>query len=68
MLPNDRILSLFGATIQAVEEAILNCLVAAETMAGIKWKYGLYITPRSLKRSAEKIQSVGGVAIVCYAG
>lgn len=35
MLPNDRISSLFGATIQAVEEAILNCLVAAETMTGI---------------------------------
>jgi D-aminopeptidase len=34
MLPNDRINPLFWATAQAVEEAILNALVAAETMKG----------------------------------
>ena len=35
MLPNDRMNSLFEATAQATEEAIINALVAAETMTGI---------------------------------
>lgn len=34
MLPYERINPLFEATVQATEEAILNALVAAETMAG----------------------------------
>jgi L-aminopeptidase/D-esterase-like protein len=34
MLPNDRIGPLFEATVQATEEAIVNALVAAETMTG----------------------------------
>ncbi|HEX2203793.1 MAG TPA: P1 family peptidase [Longimicrobium sp.] len=34
MLPNDRIDPLFSATVQATEEAIVNAMVAAETMEG----------------------------------
>jgi D-aminopeptidase len=34
MLSNDRISALFSATVQATEEAIVNALVAAETMKG----------------------------------
>jgi len=34
MLPNERISPLFDATIQATEEAIVNAMVAAETMTG----------------------------------
>jgi L-aminopeptidase/D-esterase-like protein len=34
MLPNERMNPLFEATVQATEEAILNALVAAETMTG----------------------------------
>jgi len=34
MLPNERIDPLFEATIQATEEAIVNAMVAAETMTG----------------------------------
>jgi L-aminopeptidase/D-esterase-like protein len=34
MLPNDRMNPLFEATVQAVEEAIINAMVAAETMVG----------------------------------
>lgn len=34
-LPNDRISPLFEATVEAVEEAIVNAMVAAETMEGI---------------------------------
>jgi len=35
MLPNERINPLFSATAQATEEAILNAMVAAETMKGL---------------------------------
>jgi L-aminopeptidase/D-esterase-like protein len=34
MLPNARMDALFGATVDAVDEAIVNALVAAETMEG----------------------------------
>jgi len=34
MLPNERLNPLFEATVQATEEAIINALVAAETMTG----------------------------------
>jgi D-aminopeptidase len=36
MLPNDRIDPLFAATAQATEEAVVNAMVAAETMTGIE--------------------------------
>jgi len=36
MLPNDRMDPLFAATTQATEEAIINAMVAAETMIGIE--------------------------------
>ncbi len=35
MLPNDQINPLFEATVQAVEESIINAMVAADTMEGI---------------------------------
>lgn len=35
VLPNDLVNPLFDATVQAVEEAIINAMVAAETMEGI---------------------------------
>ncbi len=35
MLPNDRMGPLFEATVQATEEAIINAMVAAETMSGV---------------------------------
>jgi L-aminopeptidase/D-esterase-like protein len=41
MLPNERIDPLFEATIQATEEAIVNAMVAAETMTGVD---GLRVT------------------------
>jgi D-aminopeptidase len=34
MLPNDRMGPLFAATVQATEEAVINAMVAAETMTG----------------------------------
>jgi L-aminopeptidase/D-esterase-like protein len=35
MLPNDRMSPLFLATVEATEEAIVNAMVAGETMDGI---------------------------------
>jgi len=35
MLPNDRMNPLFAATIQSVEEAVVNAMVAADTMTGV---------------------------------
>jgi D-aminopeptidase len=35
MLPNERITPLFEATVEATEEAIINALVAAESMTGV---------------------------------
>jgi D-aminopeptidase len=36
MLPNDKIEAVFAATVQSVEEAIVNAMIAAETMTGIE--------------------------------
>jgi len=36
MLPNDHLEPVFAATVQATEEAIINAMVAAETMTGIE--------------------------------
>jgi L-aminopeptidase/D-esterase-like protein len=35
MIPNDRLTPFFQATAEATEEAIINALVAAETMTGV---------------------------------
>jgi L-aminopeptidase/D-esterase-like protein len=36
MLPNDKLDPIFAATVQATEEAIINAMIAAETMTGIE--------------------------------
>ena len=46
-LPNDLINPLFDATVQAVEEAIINAMVAAETMEGINGNKA-YALPHNL--------------------
>lgn len=46
-LPNDQINPLFDATVQAVEEAIINAMVAAETMEGINGNKA-YALPHNL--------------------
>jgi L-aminopeptidase/D-esterase-like protein len=35
MLPNDQLDPIFLATVQATEEAIINAMIAAETMTGV---------------------------------
>jgi D-aminopeptidase len=46
-LPNDQLLALFEATIEAVEESIINAMVAAETMEGIN-ENKVYSLPHDL--------------------
>ena len=36
MLPNDKLGPVFAATVQATEEAVINAMIAAETMTGIE--------------------------------
>jgi D-aminopeptidase len=51
MLPNERISPLFEATIQATEEAIVNAMVAAETMTGVNG-IRVYALPHERLRAA----------------
>ncbi len=53
MLPNELMNDLFLATVQATEEAIVNALVAAETMTGIDG-YKVYAIPHDRLQSALK--------------
>ena len=53
MLPNNRINQLFWATAQATEEAILNAMVAAETMTGFKGNT-IYALPHDRLQDALK--------------
>jgi L-aminopeptidase/D-esterase-like protein len=52
--PNDQITPLFEATVQAVEEAIINAMVAAETMEGINGNKSYAIPHDVLKQTLKK--------------
>jgi D-aminopeptidase len=54
MLPNDRMNPLFEATVQATEEAIVNALVAAETMTGIDNHKVIALPQERLKQVMKK--------------
>jgi D-aminopeptidase len=54
MLPNDEIDPLLEATVQSVEEAIINAMVAAETMEGINGNKSYALPHRSLKEVLKK--------------
>lgn len=56
MLPNDRMDALFEATVAATEEAIVNALVAAQTMKGFR---GHTVTALPHDRLREILQSHG---------
>jgi D-aminopeptidase len=53
MLPNDKINPIFMATVQATEEAVINALVAAETMTGMKG-HTVYALPHDQLREVLK--------------
>jgi L-aminopeptidase/D-esterase-like protein len=54
MLPNDRMNPLFEATVQATEEAIVNALIAAETMTGIDGHKVIALSHDRLKQVMKK--------------
>jgi L-aminopeptidase/D-esterase-like protein len=54
MLSNDRISALFAATVQATEEAIVNALVAADTMTGINGRIVERLPHETLKTLLKK--------------
>jgi L-aminopeptidase/D-esterase-like protein len=54
MVSNNRISALFEATVQATEEAIINALVAAETMTGADGKTVAAISHDSLRAALRK--------------
>ena len=54
MLPNDRMNPLFEATVQATEEAIVNALIAAETMTGVDGHKVLALPHDRLKQVMKK--------------
>ncbi len=54
MLSNDRINPVFAATVQATEEAIINAMIAAETMTGINGNTVYAIPHERLKQVMRK--------------
>jgi L-aminopeptidase/D-esterase-like protein len=54
MLPNDKINPLFWATSSATEEAILNAMVAAETMKGLNGNTAYALPHERLKAALKK--------------
>jgi L-aminopeptidase/D-esterase-like protein len=54
MLPNDRMSGLFAATIEATEEAIVNAMVAAQTMEGINGNKVYAIPHERLRQILER--------------
>src|SRR5256886_5625152 len=54
MLPNDALDPIFLATVQAVEEAVINAMVAAETMKGINGHEVIALPHERLRESLKK--------------
>ena len=53
-LSNDRLMPVFEATVQAVEEAIINAMVAAETMEGINGNKAYALSHELLRETLKK--------------
>jgi L-aminopeptidase/D-esterase-like protein len=59
MLPNDQMTPLFAATVQATEEAVVNALVAAETMTGINGRTVFALPHDRLRQVLRKYNRLG---------
>ena len=62
MLPNERISPLFEATIQATEEAIVNAMVAAQTMTGANGLRVYALPHERLRAALRKYNRLAGPA------
>jgi D-aminopeptidase len=54
MLPNDKLGPVFAATVEATEEAIINAMIAAETMTGIENHKVIALPHEKLREVLEK--------------
>ncbi len=54
MFPNDKLGPVFAATVQATEEAVINAMVAAETMTGIENHKGIALPHERLREVLKK--------------
>lgn len=62
MLPNDQLDPLFEATVQATEEAIVNALVAAETMRGVEGREVIALPHEQLQDVLKKYNRLAPAA------
>lgn len=62
MLPNDRMTPFFQATVEATEEAIVNALVAAETMVGVDDRKAIALPHPGLVAALKKYRRYVGSA------
>jgi len=60
MLPNERLNPLFEATVQATEEAIVNALVAADTMTGVDGHTVIALPHDRLREALKKYRRLSG--------
>jgi D-aminopeptidase len=60
MLPNDRINPIFEVTVQATEEAIVNAMIAAETMTGADSVRSYALPHERLRAILRKYNRLGG--------
>jgi len=59
MLPNDRLDPIFLATVQATEEAVVNAMVAADTMTGIDGHTAIALPHDRLREVLKKYNRLG---------
>jgi D-aminopeptidase len=62
MMPNDQMDPLFAATVQATEEAIINAMVAAETMTGVDGHTAVALPHDRLRQVLKKYNRLVGTA------
>jgi L-aminopeptidase/D-esterase-like protein len=62
MVPNDAITPFFEATVQATEEAIINAMVAAETMHGIDGHKAIALPHEQMRQVLNRYNRLAGAS------
>jgi D-aminopeptidase len=62
MVPNDQMNPIFAATVQATEEAIVNAMIAAETMTGVDNHTAIALPHDRLRQVLKKYNRLVGTA------
>jgi len=63
MLPNDEMDPIFHATVESVEEAIVNAMVGAETMAGFQGHRVIALPHSRLREVMKKYNRLSGATL-----